>query len=142
MIFYLPYSTTKSKIMKSILSLFVFATLLASCNSKKKTTEPEIKKDSVVIQPAPTANQQPVTYVSATVYTGRSDFFFKDENGETITVGISNFPEDKGAIYPKSLLESSDTIEGPPSENPAMVGKKFILVKNESGEVIEIKPAN
>ena len=51
-------------------------------------------------------------------------------------------PEDSGAVYPKYLLESGDTLEGPPSANPAMVGKPFLLVKNAAGEVKEIKAVN
>lgn len=128
--------------MRKIFLPLLFIMLLASCDSNKKTSELEKTKDTTIIQPSVSENLQKVTYVSATYYTGRVDFYFTDENGETITVGISNFPEDKAATYPKSLLESIDTTEGPPSENPAMVGKHFFLVKNTAGELIEIRTAD
>lgn len=128
--------------MRKIFLPLIIVLLFTSCDSNKKTSEPEITKDTTDVETPVSENLQKVTYVSATVYTGRSDFYFTDEKGETITVGISNFPEDKGAIYPKSLLESTDTTEGPPSENPAMVGKHFFLVKNAAGEIIEIRTVN
>jgi len=125
--------------MKIIFLHLLIVLLFDSCDSNKKTSEPEIVKDTTIVQPPVPETLQKLTYKSATYYTGRVDFYFTDETGETITVGISNFPEDNGAIYPKSLLESTDTTEGPPSENPAMVGKHFFLVKNTAGELIEIR---
>ena len=70
------------------------------------------------------------------------EFHFINAAGADVRVDISNMPEDSGAVYPGYLLESSDTLEGPPGENPAMVGKPFLLIKNKAGEVREIKPAN
>ncbi|MEO5947558.1 MAG: hypothetical protein ABIP79_12130 [Chitinophagaceae bacterium] len=128
--------------MRKIVLPLLFVLLFISCDNNKRTSEPAITKDTTVVQPPVSENLQKVTYVSATYYTGRVDFYFTDESGETITVGISNFPEDKGAMYPKSLLESTDTTEGPPSENPAMVGKHFFLVKNAAGEITEIRTAD
>ncbi|HQZ78946.1 MAG: hypothetical protein KAY50_04710 [Chitinophagaceae bacterium] len=125
--------------MRNIFLPLLFVFLFISCDDNKKSPEPEITKDTTIVQPPVSENLQKVTYKSATYYTGRVDFYFTDETGETITIGISNFPEDKGAIYPKSLLQSTDTTEGPPSENPAMVGKHFFLVKNAEGKLIEIR---
>ena len=125
-------------IFLSIVTLFV----IASCNSKKSEKTPEANKDTAATTPPVADNNQKVTYQSATYYTGRVEFHFQDEKGEDIKVDISNMPEDSGAIYPKYLLESGDTLEGPPGANPAMIGKPFLLVKNAAGEVKEIKSAN
>ena len=81
--------------MRKIFLPLIIVLLFTSCDSNKKTSEPEITKDTTDVETPVSENLQKVTYVSATVYTGRSDFYFTDEKGETITVGISNFPEDK-----------------------------------------------
>lgn len=128
--------------MNKIFSAALFIFLFISCNNKKEPTTPVTIKDSTIIPPPATEMLQKVTYVSATYYTGRVDFYFTDENNERIEVGISNFPEDNGAIYPDLLLESTDTTEGPPGENPAMVGKQFFLVKDTTGKLLEIRQAN
>lgn len=123
--------------------LFLFTLItLASCSNKKKSSTPADTKDTTGSLPVVMDNLQKVTYKSATYYTGRVDFYFTDEKGAEVVVGISNFPEDSGAIYPHYLLESTDSIEGPPGENPAVVGKQFLLIKNKSGELREIKPVN
>ena len=129
--------------MKIIFLHLLIVLLFDSCDSNKKTSEPEIVKDTTIVQPPVPETLQKLTYKSATYYTGRVDFYFTDETGETITVSSGTYGkyyfEDNGAIYPKSLLETTDTTEGPPSENPAMVGKHFFLVKNTAGELIEIR---
>lgn len=127
--------------MKNIFFSVVALLALASCNNKKGDSK-EIKTDTAVAKPVADDNTQRVTYKSATYYTGRVEFHFTDDKGAEVIVDISNMPEDSGAIYPTYLLESSDTLEGPPGENPAMVGKAFLLIKNAAGEVREIKPAN
>ena len=127
--------------MKTIMISSLFLLLLASCGNKKKSSEAD-KKDTASTKPVVADNTQKVTYKSATYYTGRVDFFFTDEKGNEVVVGISNMPEDSGAIYPPDLLEPTENLEGPPGENPAMVGKSFLLIKNAAGEVREIKPAN
>lgn len=127
--------------MKNIFFSAVVLLALASCNNKKSDSK-ETKTDTAVVKPVADNNTQKVTYKSATYYTGRVDFYFDDEKGAEIVVGISNMPEDSGAIYPSYLLESGDTLEGPPGENPAMVGKSFLLIKNKAGEVKEIKKAD
>jgi hypothetical protein len=127
--------------MKNILISSLFLLLLASCGNKKKSSVTDTK-DTAATKPVVVDNTQKVIYKSATYYAGRVDFFFKDEAGGEVVVGISNLPEDSGAVYPAYLLESTENLEGPPGENPAMVGKPFLLIKNAAGEVREIKPAN
>ena len=125
----------------SLFSLLVLLVLI-SCGSKKSSPATDATKDTAAKKPLVAENTQKVIYQSATYYTGRVEFHFHDEAGADVMVDISNMPEDSGAIYPKYLLESSDSLEGPPGENPAMVGKPFLLIKNAAGEVREIKAAN
>ena len=128
--------------MKSI-SLYLLALIvISSCNSKKSPATPETPKDTVAVTPPVTDNNQKVTYKDATYYTGSVQFFFLDEKAQQVMVSISNLPEDSGAIYPKYLLESTDTLEGIPGANPKVIGKPFLLIKNAAGEVREIKAVN
>ncbi len=128
--------------MKNRLFPFLVLLVLVSCGSKKSSPATDATKDTATKKPVVADNPQKVIYQSATYYTGRVEFHFHDETGADVMVDISNMPEDSGAVYPKYLLESSDSLEGPPGENPAMVGKPFLLIKNAAGEVREIKPAN
>lgn len=123
-----------SKIVLPFLCLFV----ISSCNNKKTGTA----TGTDPAKPVATATTQKVTYTSAAWYTGMVEFHFDDETGKDIRVTISHQPEDSGALYPRYLLESPDTLEGPPGANPAMVGKPFLLVKDTAGEVKEIKALN
>ncbi len=125
----------------SVFSLFVLLALV-SCDNKKSSTGTGTTKDSTAKKTAVADNPQKVIYQSATYYAGRVEFHFHDMTGADVMVNISNMPEDSGAVYPKYLLESCDALEGPPGENPAMVGKSFLLIKNAAGEVREIKPAD
>jgi len=128
--------------MKNNLFSLLILLVLVSCNNKKSSAGTDAAKDTAAKKPVIANNQQKVIYQSATYYTGRVEFHFHDETGADVNISISNFPEDSGAVYPKYLLESSDTLEGPPGENPAMVGKTFLLIKNAAGELREIKAAN
>jgi|CXWL01.1.fsa_nt_gi hypothetical protein len=128
--------------MKNIFFLVSILLVLVSCGSKKSSSSTDATKDTTATKPIVADNSQKVTYQSATYYTGRVEFHFNDEAGADIRIDISNIPEDSGAIYPKYLLESGDTLEGPPGANPAMVGKPFLLIKNAAGDVKEIKAAN
>lgn len=126
---------------KNIIPLLILLVLI-SCKDKKTTAIKNNPVDSSAIKPVIPDNTEKVTYKNAIYYTGRVEFHFVNAAGADVRVDISNMPEDSGAIYPNYLLESSDTLEGPPGENPAMVGKPFLLIKNKAGEVREIKPAN
>ncbi len=126
---------------KNIITLLILLVLI-SCKDKKTTAIKNNPVDSTAIKPVIADNAEKVTYKNAIYYTGRVEFHFINAAGADVRVDISNMPEDSGAVYPGYLLESSDTLEGPPGENPAMVGKPFLLIKNKAGEVREIKPAN
>jgi hypothetical protein len=126
--------------MKNIL-ISLFLLLLVSCGNKKNSSKADTK-DTNATKPVVVDNTQKVIYKSAACYATKVDFYFEDESGGQVIVGISTLPEDSGAVYPKYLLEPDENLEGPPGENPAMVGKPFLLIKNAAGEVREIKPAN
>jgi len=128
--------------MKKLLPVVILLFILASCGNNKKSSANENTGDTSTVKPAVVDTFPKFIYKSATYYTGRVEFRFTDDKGAEVIVDISNMPEDSGAIYPTYLLESSDTLEGPPGENPAMVGKSFLLIKNKAGEVKEIKKAD
>lgn len=128
--------------MRSLFSFLLILVIITACNNKKEPETTTTTKDTAIVKPPKATSAQKVTYKSATYYTGRVDFYFVDDNGDEVTVGISNFPEDSAAVYPKELLESGEDLEGPPGENPAMVGKQFLLVRDSTGKLLEIKAAN
>ncbi len=128
--------------MKKVFLPVLMLLVLASCGGKKNSSTTEIIKDTAITKPVVADNSQKVIYQNAIYYTGRVEFHFKDAAGADVVVYISNMPEDSGAVYPGYLLESTDTLEGIPGANPAMIGKSFLLVKNTAGEVREIKATN
>ncbi len=65
----------------------------------------------------------PLTYRSATVYAGSTDYYFDKRTGEQLRIRVSNL-ETEGSGF-ESLTALDDTEEGPPSENPAKVGLAF-----------------
>ncbi|TAG03942.1 MAG: hypothetical protein EAZ44_05465 [Cytophagia bacterium] len=84
-----------------------------------------------------------VTYESATFYVGQVVYFFKRvDNKEELSVGVTNKPFDaemkKKIKVPKGMLEDTKDIEGLPGANPAMVGKKFLIVYDNEGDVVRI----
>lgn len=128
--------------MNKIVVSFLFSLFFIACDNNKKSPSAPVPGDNAALQKPPIENVQKVTYKSATYYTGRVDFYFTDEAGAEVVIGISNFPEDKGVPYPPELLESGENMEGPPGENPNMVGKQFLLVKDSTGKLIEIRKAD
>jgi hypothetical protein len=85
------------------------------------------------------------TYLSATSYAARSDFYFETEEGEEIMVMGNVFGEKPRVKLPDDLLEDIDTkndeAEGPPQANPALIGHNFRLYFNDNGEVYKVIPA-
>jgi hypothetical protein len=122
--------------MKNLPFLLLLAALWAACN------QPQTQPESETSQPAASAETtEKVTYQNAVMYAASTDFYFTNEKGEEISVRVSNLPEEQTVKFPGNLLESGAGIEGPPGANPDMVGKTFFIVKNEKGEVTEIRPA-
>ncbi len=82
-------------------------------------------------------------YKSCTVYTGSTQYFFISEKGDSILFSVLNKALADGetliAKVPENLIDNDPNIEGVPGENPKMVGKKFTIIYNQAGEVIEVK---
>ncbi len=114
----------------------MFAAMLAACNQPENQT----KSDTPPID-VPAETTEKVTYLNGVVYAASTDFYFENENGGELSVRVSNLPEEQTVKFPANLLESDSEIEGPPGANPDMVGKTFFIVRNEKGEVTEIRPA-
>ncbi len=121
-------------------TFFLFSiALIVACNNQKSTTEDETAFTESVTPEEHDPAGETVTFVNAVVYAGSTDYIFESESGEEITVRVSNIPEEGEfvPVIPEGLLETGGE-EGPPGANPAMVGKKFTLIRNEPGEVIEV----
>ena len=127
--------------LKTLFFLALIIAILISCNNKK-TSESSKDSDTTSSIPVTAGSTEKVIYKRATFYAGAVDFYFDDPSGKEVSVRVSHAPEDSGAVYPQILLESGDSLEGPPGANPAVVGKPFLLIKNAKGEVREIKAAN
>ena len=117
----------------------------------EKSTENVVKTDEKTNEKKvenPTGGVEiDVTFLRATWYAGSTKYYFKDAKGAEIEIGLLNDGMEDAKLYnpkmPKeSLLEGDDPKrEGPPSENPAFVGKKFKIIYdvNEKEKVIEIR---
>ncbi len=122
--------------------ILAVALLLNSCNKKAdKQTE-----NNTEAKTALTNNQNTeivAVYQSCTVYTGSTQYFFQSEKGDTIAVSVLNkeLADDETLIakVPDELIDNNPNLEGVAGENPKMVGKKFKIVYNPKGEVIEVK---
>ena len=129
-----------------VLILFV---VMVSCNEKTSNTNEQTQQDTQTPQNQQSAetteNATPKTvfaiYEQATVYAGRTDYMFEDENGEMLMVEYSNFEETPSIELTENMLETDENLEGPPGANPEMVGKKFKLSYNADGQVFKIELA-
>lgn len=65
----------------------------------------------------------PLTYRSATVYAAATDYYFANAAGSEVRIRLGNLDTDASGFGPLTALDES--AEGPPSENPAMVGREF-----------------
>ena len=123
----------------------MFGVLLSSCNnsSKPKTKTETTSKNATSNT---TGVEIDVTFVSATYYAGSTKYYFKNAKDEQIEVSLLNDPMEAKGRNPKmpkeSLLEGNDPQrEGPPSENPKFVGKKFKIIYDakDKEKIIEIR---
>ena len=150
----------------ALIGATTLATLLSSCDNTSKN---KAKTDSLATKPAESTEKVDekvvekndtkkventsggveidVTFLRATWYAGSTKYYFKKAKGEEIEVSLLNDPmEDSKLHNPKmpkeSLLEDDDPKrEGPPSENPKFVGKKFKLIygAKDKEKVVEIR---
>jgi len=95
----------------------------------------------------PVLTKKTVTYVKCVWYTGSSQLYFKDSAGQEIIAGVMDkaqrtgmAPDEFYVKFPEKMIGNPGE-EGPPSANKAMVGKKFLLLMNAEGDVVEIQAA-
>ena len=119
-------------------AILAFSFLLSSC---KKQAETKTEKETET-----TTNQGKeiiAVYQSCAVYTGSTQYFFISEKGDSILFSVLNKVFADGETFiakvPENLIDDDPNIEGVPGENPKMVGKKFKIIYNQAGEVIEVK---
>jgi tetratricopeptide (TPR) repeat protein len=76
-------------------------------------------------------------YTAATWYAGRTDYTFETEDGQRITVGVSNFEDgEPRPQVPDNMLEPES--RGPPGANPALVDQWFEIAFDADGRVVSI----
>lgn len=82
-------------------------------------------------------NSVEVTYEGATVYTGKTDYAFKNANGRLIQFSYSNLGEAEpwNPTLPDNMLETK--VDGVPGPNPELVGKTFLLVYSDEGDMVK-----
>lgn len=127
----MPINNTCQFTWLLILSIFT----LFSCG---QATDKQEEKAVIEAPTGPHKSQKivDVTYESATVYAGRTDYYFKTESGIRVEIGISNMEEDEKTKTPEGMLEKGT--EGPPSANPEKVGKPYQLIYVK-GQLVEIR---
>jgi hypothetical protein len=133
----------------SNLLLVVFCVFLfVSCSSsgEEKTEESNLRTEAVDTLGEPTALPPGVAlnsmirakYISAVVYAAATDYVFELDDGQKITIRVS---QEEGAVNPEIpsiLLEAGDGLEGPPGANPALVGKYLTIEQDQSGNTLRV----
>lgn len=126
---------------KTIFSLFficLFVVIVAgSCGQKEATTN----ADSTETKAGNTKEVEAV-YESCTFYTGSTKYVFKTEKGEAIEFSALNEGMDDqqlSAKMPANMIRDAEDTLATSDANPKMVGKKFKIIYNQSGEVAEVK---
>ena len=117
--------------------------------AEKEVEKPneKITEKSTETVPTTEGNALDVTFLRATWYAGSTKYYFKNAKGAELEISLLNDGMEDAKLYnpkmPKeSLLEGDDPKrEGPPSENPAFVGKKFKIIYDakDKEKVIEIR---
>ncbi|MDC0230737.1 hypothetical protein OAK19_02135 [Aureispira] len=151
--------------MKNYLSLFLIFSLMAACTgATNETTETSDKDpstnmttpDEVISEDLPLGFRSVIAvYKSCAVYTGATDYFFIKEDGQGVNFRIANTEglseEEINNLKSKDSLEGinihlehqmidkNNKLEGPPGANPKFIDKKFYLIYNESGKLVEVK---
>ncbi len=131
---------------KMLIGATILTVLASSCNNVPKSkieTKTEAKTENTS-EIANKGREVSVTYLSATWYAGSTKYLFKNTKGEEIEISLLNDPAEAKDYNPKmptaSLLEDDDpNREGPPSENPKFVGKKFKLIYDAKDKIVEIR---
>jgi TolB protein len=86
---------------------------------------------------------QTVTYVNCIYYTGSAQLVFKDDKGAEVMVGVMTkaqrtgmAPDEPYVKFPEAMIDTN--AKDGSHANAKMVGKKFRLVKDAAGEVLEV----
>ena len=127
--------------MKRILTLLTSLLLIVACDTPIPSSSAPIEApvtESPINEEETALNSQEAIYERCTVYAGSTDFYFKVNTGEKITIRVSNLPDEREIIIPDNLVGSGGE-EGPPEANPAMVGKVFLIIYDQEDNVTEIK---
>lgn len=92
----------------------------------------------------PILRKKTATYVDCVLSAGSAQLIFKDASGQEISAGVMTkaqrtgmAPEDFYVKFSEQMIRHS----GDSDANKAMVGKKFILIEDAEGMVVEIKAA-
>ena len=144
--------------MKNTLYILLASLSLASCGNTgtTDTTTADSTATTVTIETPTTEKGTSVVAVfdDCTMYTGKTDYYFTKENGEKIEFAVPNvdgFTKEEIAEmrangtteidikFTEAMLDPSEDLEGIPGANPALVGKKFLLVYDEKGVLLEVK---
>ena len=127
---------------KTFFSAMLCLLLLGACSSETKTgADASQNTDSTNTK---ASKEIEATYQDCTVYASATMFFFKTTQGDTIQVSILNKGMEEAELsakVPDNLVDDSKDIEGVPGANPKMVGKKFRIIYDAKGEIVEVKPA-
>ena len=77
-------------------------------------------------------------YLSAAVYAGATDYVFELDDGEQITIRVSNTDDIGNPEVPEILLESEEEVDGPPGANPKMIGKYVTIEKDKDDNYLRV----
>lgn len=128
--------------MKKLSFLFIAIHVFSSCtdkNTQASTQAAAVAPVKATAQSSLKSNQQLVTYQSCTVYTGVTNYFFKTKSGETLQIDVSNEAIAKPTVkVPKNLIDPH--AEALPGENPALVGKPYVITYDKNKQPIEVAP--
>lgn len=99
---------------------------------------------SIIAQSKNTPREVTAIYKDATVYTGYTNYLFKDvKTGKDIEIQATdkNIDPDlaKKIEVPKDLLEDPRNIEGLPGANPKLIGKKFKIKYLKDDKILIIR---
>ena len=135
----------KTTYLKTIfVAILVLSFSLSSCKKQAETKiENPTENKTEIVATDNQAKEIIAIYQSCAVYTGSTQYFFISEKGDSILFSVLNKALADGETFiakvPDNLIDDDPNIEGVPGENPKMVGKKFKIIYNQAGEVIEVK---
>lgn len=125
-------------------AILAFSFSLSSCKKQAETKiENGTENKSETVTTTNQGKEIIAVYQSCAVYAGSTQYFFISEKGDSILFSVLNKALADGETFiakvPDNLIDDDPNIEGVPGENPKMVGKKFKIIYNSTGEVIEVK---